>query len=465
MSVPEQAQPLDTVSEDQAPQIENTEEAQAELAKLQAAATKEYSLKNYAGASEFYSQASQLQAQLNGEMSLDNADLLYQYGRCLYHLAVSNSDVLGNKVAGSGEPQKKKRKTKSAAANNDALKDGEQTTAEEVVEAVVDENDGTTTKKEDAAANKPFFQITGDENWTDSEDEGDDAEAEDEEDEDEADDFAVAYEILDMARVLLTRKLASLPSTYSGKGKAKETSLIENPEARQVMDRLADTHDLQSELSLENENFPLAVAEGRSALELKQKLYPLESSLLAEAHFKLALAMEFASVTTTNEEAVEQGATKEETVDEDLRKEAATHLESAIQSCRLRISKENTSLPSLPTDKQDAKKKEIKDVQEMIEEMEQRLTDLRTPVAAASGAENPLRGILGGMLGETPADQKMRIAEATANANDLSGLVKKKKSKPVEPAAATLPIQKRKLEDGEDVTSKKAKVEEEVKDV
>lgn len=465
MSVPEQAQPLDTVSEDETPQIENTEEAQAELAKLQAAATKEYSLKNYAGASEFYSQASQLQAQLNGEMSLDNADLLYQYGRCLYHLAVSNSDVLGNKVAGSGEPQKKKPKTKSAAANNHALKDGEQKTAEEVVEAVVDENNGTTTKKEDAAANKPFFQITGDENWTDSEDEGDDAEAEDEEDEDEADDFAVAYEILDMARVLLTRKLASLPSTYSGKGKAKETTLIENPEARQVMDRLADTHDLQSELSLENENFPLAVAEGRSALELKQKLYPLESSLLAEAHFKLALAMEFASVTTTNEEAVEQGATKEETVDEDLRKEAATHLESAIQSCRLRISKENTSLPTLPTDKQDAKKKEIKDVQEMIEEMEQRLTDLRTPVAAASGAENPLRGILGGMLGETPKDQKMRIAEATANANDLSGLVKKKKSKPVETAAATLPIQKRKLEDGEDVTSKKAKVEEEVKEV
>ncbi|THZ16268.1 hypothetical protein D6C89_09346 [Aureobasidium pullulans] len=464
MSVPEQAQPLDTVSEDQAPQIENTEEAQAELARLQAAATKEYSLKNYAGASEFYSQASQLQAQLNGEMSLDNADLLYQYGRCLYHLAVSNSDVLGNKVAGSGEPQKKKRKTKSAAANNHALKDGEQKTAEEVVEAVVDEKDGSATKKEDAAANKPFFQITGDENWTDSEDEGDDAEAEDEEDEDEADDFAVAYEILDMARVLLTRKLASLPCTYSGKGKAKETSLIENPEARQVMDRLADTHDLQSELSLENENFPLAVAEGRSALELKQKLYPLESSLLAEAHFKLALAMEFASVTTTNEEAVEQGATKEETVDEDLRKEAATHLESAIQSCRLRISKENTSLPSLPTDKQDAKKKEIKDVQEMIEEMEQRLTDLRTPVAAASGAENPLRGILGGMLGETPKDQKMRIAEATANANDLSGLVKKKKVKPVEPAAATLPIQKRKLEDGEDVTSKKAKVEEETKE-
>ena len=156
-------------------------------------------------------------------------------------------------------------------------------------------------------------------------------------------------------------------------GKGKET-LVENPEARQVMDRLADTHDLQAELSMENENFPEAVAEGRSALELKQKLYPLESSLLAEAHFKLALAMEFASVTTTNAEAVEQGAQKEETVDEDLRKEAVTHMELAIESCRLRVEKEESSLSSHPADKQEAKKKEIKDVKEMMSEMEQRVS-------------------------------------------------------------------------------------------
>jgi HAT1-interacting factor 1 len=385
---------------------------------------------------------------LNGEMSLDNADLLYQYGRCLYHLAVSKSDVLGNKVAGSGEPQKKKRKTKSAAATND------QKTAEDVVEAVVDEKDGSATNKESEAANKPFFQITGDENWTDSEDEGDDAE-EDGEEEEEDDDFAIAYEILDVARVLLTRKLDTIPQHLDGKGKGKAT-LVENPEARQVMDRLADTHDLQAELSMENENFPSAVAEGRSALELKQKLYPLESSLLAEAHFKLALAMEFASVTTTNAEAVEQGAQKEETVDEDLRKEAVTHMESAIESCRLRVDKEESTLSSHPADKQEAKKKEINDVKEMMSEMEQRLIDLKTPVAAA---ENPLRGILGGMLGETPTDQKQRIAEATANANDLSGLIKKKK-----PAAAPAgPASKRKLEDDkQEASSKKAKVEDEI---
>lgn len=63
------------------------------------------------------------------------------------------------------------------------------------------------------------------------------------------------------------------------------------------------------------------------------------------------------------------------------------------------------------------------------------------------------------MLGETPADQKQRIAEATANANDLSGLIKKKKPA----AAAAAPVSKRKLEDeNQEATSKKAKVEDEV---
>ena len=72
------------------------------------------------------------------------------------------------------------------------------------------------------------------------------------------------------------------------------------------------------------------------------------------------------------------------------------------------------------------------------------------------------------MLGQPQPDQKQRIAEATANANDLSSLVKKKKA--VKPSttetatAATKPAEKRKLDDAEDGAAgvgKKAKVEEE----
>ena len=70
----------------------------ARLDDLKAQATLKYAVKDYDAAVELYSQATELQATINGEMAAENADLLYAYGRCLYHVAVANSDVLGSKV-------------------------------------------------------------------------------------------------------------------------------------------------------------------------------------------------------------------------------------------------------------------------------------------------------------------------------------------------------------------------------
>ena len=454
----------DTTTTDASPP---TSDLPSKLTQLKASATQQYSLKNYSAAAEFYSEAAEIQDQLNGEMSPENADLLYQYGRCLYHVAVSKSDVLGGKVAGTGgeEPKRKKRKvgggragqgegsTASAAANangegssggggggviGSAMKDGEQKLAEDVVEAVVEDKDGvkdTNTKEGDASlASKPYFQITGDENWTDSEGEEDDetaADAEAEEEEEE-DDFAIAYEILDVARVLLKRKL-----------EAKfDEEQEETAESRQIAERLADTHDLQAEISLENERFLDAINDTRDALALKLDLYPEESSLIAEAHFKLSLALEFASVTSTNEDstAAEEGDSSENKpaqVDETLRAEAATSMEAAIASCNARITKEETLLPTLTSpEKQREQEKSIADVKEMVADMSQRLLDLRNPAVNLSGitgpagapdGSDPLRGVLGAMLGESKVQQQERIKEATEKANDLSGLVKHRK--------------------------------------
>src|SRR5438045_8533990 len=51
------------------------------LEALIAQATAQYSLKNYSGAADLYAQASNMQAELNGEMSIKNAEILYLYGR------------------------------------------------------------------------------------------------------------------------------------------------------------------------------------------------------------------------------------------------------------------------------------------------------------------------------------------------------------------------------------------------
>ncbi|KAK1054116.1 hypothetical protein LTR74_016071 [Friedmanniomyces endolithicus] len=416
---------------------------------LKAAATQQYSLKNYTAAAESFSEAAELQDQLNGEMSPENVDLLYQYGRCLYHVAISNSDVLGGKVASTEEPKRKKRKVGKSESNvdalggagvvGDALKDGEEKLGEEVVAATEEEKNGMLVDEPVAGTAIPFFQITGDENWTDSEEEEDDAQAEGEADaEEEEDDFAIAYEILDTARILLSRKLEAAQET-AGKGTTS------SPEMRQLKERLADTHDLQAEISLENERFQDAIQDTRDALALKLDLYPQESSLIAEAHFKLSLALEFASVTSTAEAGGDAEAAGDSVaqVDEGMRKESAGEMEKAIASCRLRISKEEEACTAeSDAAKAEERRKAVAEVNEMVADMEQRLRDLRNPAVSMSGVSgvlggggldvggsDPLRGVLGAMLGESGVEQRKRVAEATEKANDLTGLVKHRKKK------------------------------------
>ena len=322
-------------------------------------------MKDYDAAADLYSQATELQDKVNGEMSLLNADLLYAYGRCLYHLAVKKSGILGSKLPGeevegaSSTKSTKKGDKRGGMASASGIKRSE----EEVVSEVVHEN---SSNKEPGSSNKPFV-FTGDENFTDSEEEGNDEEDEEEEPEDE---FANAYEILDASRVLFRRRLEAEESADArGKSTTDSTAL------RNLKERLADTHDLQAEILLESERFPKAVEDLQASLDLKLSLFPLENSLIAEAHYKLSLALEFSSVTPEKDENGEVKPGTSGTVDEAMREDAAKQMEYAIASCELRISKEEARLG---TAEQKASKAEIEDVKEMVKEMQDRVSRLIT---------------------------------------------------------------------------------------
>jgi HAT1-interacting factor 1 len=80
-----------------------------------------------------------------------------------------------------------------------------------------------------------------------------------------------------------------------------------------------------------------------------------------------------------------------------------------------------------------------------------------------------MAGLLADMLGESPAQSKARIEEATKNANDISGLVKHKKKPKVEASNGAATSQssnatngKRKLDDSgaTEIDGKKAKLED-----
>lgn len=423
-------------------------DSRTQLRNLTAQATLKYSVKDYDAAAELYSQGTELQAEINGELSSDNADLLYAYGRCLYHVAVKNSDVLGSKVAGEKREEghkkpgiKKQKKQEKQETIDEA--DGQQNrVAEEIVTKIVEEKDGPIQPGNEAdTGSKPYFQFTGDENFDTSEEgeeeeeEGAEADAEDPEDADEEDDFVNAYEVLDLARVLLLKKLDEV-ETSSGKGKENG----ESQQVQQLKERLADTYDLQAEISLEGERFPNAIVDLKSALELKKGLFPQESSLIAETHFKLSLALEFSSVTQQKNENGEVDSDNDAHVDESMREEAALEMEAAIASCRLRIKKEEAGLLDPPEANGDSGKRkvtkvDVADVKEMIKEMEQRLVELRQPPVSISDptgmgtidGSNPLSGILGSILGESPAAQKARLEEASKGAKDLTNLIKRKK--------------------------------------
>ncbi|KAI9788919.1 MAG: hypothetical protein M1816_006484 [Peltula sp. TS41687] len=400
----------------------------ARIVDLTARASQKYSMKDYNEASDLYAQASELQAELNGEMALENAELLYLYGRSLYQVGVSKSDVLGGKASGdAGATGSNKKETNQ--------KEGKSTTAPA-------KGEDTTEEATLAVANKPYFQFTGDENLAGSDDEENgDEEAgvgEDDNADAEEDDFTSAWESLDLARLLFDRKLQSLLEKVDGE-EATESS----PEVRYVKERLADAHDLLAEISLEHENFVSAVVDLRASLSLKEELYPQESGMIAEAHYKLSLALEFGSTSTAADDGEKTELENQLQFDQAGRDEAAQHMEAAIESGKLRLQKDEGLLNSKSSDEQTLEQKKkgskesIEDLKEMIADMEQRLIDLRAPpvsIDPATGAptdagdsSHSLAGILSSVLGATPAEQKAKLEEVMKGANDLSGLVKRKK--------------------------------------
>lgn len=353
------------------------------LTELTTAANLQYSLKNYTAAADLYSEATELQATLNGELAPENAELLYLYGRCLYHVAVANSDVLGGKVAGE-KKEKSDTKTNGEGRSNSALPDADQKLAE-VVEAAVESKEGMkqSAAEQPSVEDKPYFQFTGDENWDTESDDADDEEGAEDADND---DFANAYEVLELARVLNTRRLDALEHEDQANESTARTGPIlrsvriaqllashRGAAVRALMERLADIHDLQGEINLENEKFSYAIPDFREALDMKMAIHRPESALIAEAHFKLSLALEFASMMAVREA---QNADSDDTaaadppeVDKHMREEAAEHMDSAIASCRARVAKEEAELQNLDGVLAAEKTKSINDVKEMIQDM------------------------------------------------------------------------------------------------
>lgn len=120
-------------------------------------------------------------------------------------------------------------------------------------------------------------------------------------------------------------------------------------------------------------SYPAAITDARASLNYKKALHPPESEVLAEAHFKLSLALEYASVTTTEEEAGAAGVKGESVVDQEQRDEACKELQAAIDSTKLKMGIKEKELEATPEDESEGLKGEISNLKDIIGDMEDRV--------------------------------------------------------------------------------------------
>lgn len=114
------------------------------------------------------------------------------------------------------------------------------------------------------------------------------------------------------------------------------------------------------------------MVDARESLKYKQELLPEESEIVAEAHFKLSLALEFASVTSQGDE---EGGGAPKEVNQELRDEAVKEMEAAISSTKMKLQNKEVELATIhsPEDNE-ATRRAIANTKEVIADMEQRVS-------------------------------------------------------------------------------------------
>lgn len=355
---------------------ETINQAIAEGAKL-------YAVKQYDEAATKYADAC---ASYNEEHGEDDADLLLLYGKALFQSAVLRSGMLGG-IGENEEDQEEKEEDEGEEEGNFHFEDG-----------VAQEIDA----EEDAEEDKASEEQEGEEEGAPEGGE------EQEEAGPEQSDFEAAWEILELARSLLDKKLGESSSDGLETPYLKSSDEVPNSEYVSTCKKLSEVYDLLGEVSLEAENFSQAATDLKSCLELRQKLYPTESGLISECHYKLSLALEFS-------------------LEDDLRAKATEQMKLAIESVKLRNSKET-----------DEEKK--KDNAALLRDMEERYNELKKSPKADLQAQQMdiIKGIMGEAVSEGGSNALKAVQDLTNMVkkkpvvNDLSSMVKKRKAKPAD---------------------------------
>merc|ERR1711970_933035 len=271
-------------------------------------------------------EACELLSAVCGETSPECAEAYFHYGRALLEMARLEAGVLGN-VDGDEESEdqddddeeESPEEGKGEAAEPEAEKEDEK--GPEVEKAETDSVEGDKKEGEDAAAQ----------------------EAEDEED---PSNLQLAWEMLELAKMVFTAQIEG----------AQKANLSDGLKAT-LEKRLCETYLTLGEVSLENENYVQAVEDITLCLERQQASLPSDSRSIAETHYQLGIALGFHM----------------------KYEEAVVSLEAAIIVLETRIKnlKEKTESPDVAkqSDAFYTREKEIAEIESLIPEIKEKITD------------------------------------------------------------------------------------------
>merc|ERR1711970_1456057 len=234
-------------------------------------------------------QACEMMSAQFGETAVECADAYFHYGKALLEMARLESGVLGNALDGvpdgedsdSSQCEDPSKLTEGEEEDEESQEEGEESQDDEEMKEGEAKDGEAETKNGEAEAktedkDKMETESVGDDEKTKDEKEAGDKEEQQAEDEEDPSNLQLAWEMLELAKVIFTKQ-------------ADETK----DDQADIEKKLCETFLALGEVSLENENYPQAVDDLTSCLKKQLEKPPADSRSIAETHYQLGVAQGF----------------------------------------------------------------------------------------------------------------------------------------------------------------------------
>lgn len=400
-------------------------------------------VRDYHMAVAVLARACELLAQEHGETGDEMGELYLLYGRALLGLAREEAGVLGGGVPGSeevsqdeqGEEEEEETEEGAVTEGNhiaeggpctsNSKEDDKQETTEKETEESKDEKEAEKAEKDEKTEesdktvdskveekNKQREEIPGCSRDLDlhngeasgsglnrkhDEDEDGDEEEDVEKDEDEINNLQIAWEVLELAKLVLVKR---------------------GPPGWKF---LAEAYRLLGEVAMEGSNHESALIDFKACLNLQEKMTPRDHRAIAEIHYQLGLAHAMANNFDISIEQFNQA--------------------SALLEAKIVHLKTLQDAPPQSDDPFYTVEGEIKELQELLPEIQEKIADINDMKKEANVLKEIKEERLNGCSSEGEANEASASGSSSSTskpASDISHLVRKKRKAEDEEEAASL---------------------------